>query len=944
MLDPNWKPFTKGGIPVRVVTRKTLAKFDPDQPRDEDGKFGEGGGPGSATSEHIANARGKLERETDPIRPKAMLGDAVVFVADDGSVKTGALSFSVREAPSGLKPKQRREWKNEHGRNEVRLPDGTRIEVDRKNIRMPKGGFRAKEFTEADKIRKAGMTKGQDMNALALLKAAANLPLSDATSWDADAAEMRVRKWAGGGEDASKTDWARYGKAFLWSAKNPEKLADFKLPFADIEGGKLVANRRGLFAARGALAGARGGVDLPVGEKDEIEGMVAAYLARFDELLGKADDDGDWITVNGRHMLIGEGESVEQAMNRATGGAIDAGDADKTKGAIKSEKGKAGRARDAAGHFIAKAKAAAGPEGRAAAGKADAAHAAAAKAVDAIPFAELADSDAPASLASRFEAKAKSGLDKVAAFRDAVKDLIGVVKNLPQAIVDGLKASADSWQGSLKRVVDHAGTLAAGKTPAKKTDLDKADHAQHVADVLAMMDEADMSAADMADETGMEEERVKAILAGDEEPTDAEMKAMRACCEDLEEEPVEKAAGPKGSMRMVAGIMESKGIEPNDLAGAAKMDEARMADLMAGKDEPTDAEIKAMMRASADMDEDDDSVPARKSDDGQTIYTATRSGERTFDLATLNGEADALAESLLKADAIESADVTDDGVRFTLAKAVEVVSDRIEIMVKGAQPGHEFYGNQWGGGGGGGGESGTQQASEKPNPKELSSRLSAISKTYHDAIPVKNILDHASENGFEAVDDDGTKWSGILTGRDGRAKIDLKEKQSGKVNNGIALQWHKMESGRYEVNAYMTGKVRKSSLFKCSATIADLSGDPVLMEKAAKKGLLYTVVYPNFKDDEEDTQGEVTTPELLEESCHDFALRGEGFNYHHSGALTKDRWVENYIAPCDFQLGKTAVYTGDWVQCIKLCPATRKRFEAGEFGGVSVEGDKVFLD
>src|SRR3989304_2896268 len=81
----------------------------------------------------------------------------------------------------------------------------------------------------------------------------------------------------------------RYGKAFLWSAKNPEKLADFKLPFADIEGGKLVANRRGLFAARGALAGARGGVEIPGGGRDGIEGMVAAYLARFDELLGKAD-------------------------------------------------------------------------------------------------------------------------------------------------------------------------------------------------------------------------------------------------------------------------------------------------------------------------------------------------------------------------------------------------------------------------------------------------------------------------------------------------------------------------------------------------------------------------------------------------------------------------------------------------------------------------------
>lgn len=129
------------------------------------------------------------------------------------------------------------------------------------------------------------MVAGLDVNQLtqpaqpAAVGGKSGLTLADRSyGWDATAAEGRVREWATSG---GTVDWAKYGQAFFWHADNPSKLGDFKLGFADIVNGKLTAVPRGIFAVAGALAGARGGVDIPASDRDAVKSKVAGYYDKL---------------------------------------------------------------------------------------------------------------------------------------------------------------------------------------------------------------------------------------------------------------------------------------------------------------------------------------------------------------------------------------------------------------------------------------------------------------------------------------------------------------------------------------------------------------------------------------------------------------------------------------------------------------------------------------
>ena len=82
--------------------------------------------------------------------------------------------------------------------------------------------------------------------------------------------------------------------------------------------------------------------------------------------------------------------------------------------------------------------------------------------------------------------------------------------------------------------------------------------------------------------------------------------------------------------------------------------------------------------------------------------------------------------------------------------------------------------------------------------QSVGNALRTISAEYHHAIPIGKILDAARSQGFEPLQEDGTPWEGMLTGADGRTSIDLKGSKK-----ALHVQWHKMPSGKYEVNAYM---------------------------------------------------------------------------------------------------------------------------------------------
>lgn len=100
------------------------------------------------------------------------------------------------------------------------------------------------------------------------------MPMADASrAWDGPGATRRLWAWADG-------DLSKFGRAFLWSAANPQTQADFKLPIADLIDGTLTIVPRALNAVPSVLAGGRGGVDIPAADKTRIQGIVQRLQKR----------------------------------------------------------------------------------------------------------------------------------------------------------------------------------------------------------------------------------------------------------------------------------------------------------------------------------------------------------------------------------------------------------------------------------------------------------------------------------------------------------------------------------------------------------------------------------------------------------------------------------------------------------------------------------------
>jgi hypothetical protein len=108
-----------------------------------------------------------------------------------------------------------------------------------------------------------------------------DLPLADRDrAWDGDAAEKRVREWAGA-EDRPNS---RYRDAHAWyDADNKDEFGAYKLLIADIVDGRLKAVPRGVMAAGNVMQGARGGVDLPEGDIDRVKSHLAKYYGKMGE-------------------------------------------------------------------------------------------------------------------------------------------------------------------------------------------------------------------------------------------------------------------------------------------------------------------------------------------------------------------------------------------------------------------------------------------------------------------------------------------------------------------------------------------------------------------------------------------------------------------------------------------------------------------------------------
>lgn len=91
-----------------------------------------------------------------------------------------------------------------------------------------------------------------------------------------------------------------------------------------------------------------------------------------------------------------------------------------------------------------------------------------------------------------------------------------------------------------------------------------------------------------------------------------------------------------------------------------------------------------------------------------------------------------------------------------------------------------------------------------------------VRNTYFPSIPWDKIEAILKANGIVALQEDGTEWAGFFAGRDGNARIELAPADSARSENRtdtfytpyenalLILSWHKMDSGRYEVNLYVS--------------------------------------------------------------------------------------------------------------------------------------------
>jgi hypothetical protein len=82
--------------------------------------------------------------------------------------------------------------------------------------------------------------------------------------------------------------------------------------------------------------------------------------------------------------------------------------------------------------------------------------------------------------------------------------------------------------------------------------------------------------------------------------------------------------------------------------------------------------------------------------------------------------------------------------------------------------------------------------------KSANDYLWDVGRQYHDHVPLAAIVAQLAELGIAVPESEC-----ILCGRDSRATFAL-EFEGREPNSMLVLMWHRMESGRYEITAYLS--------------------------------------------------------------------------------------------------------------------------------------------
>ena len=118
---------------------------------------------------------------------------------------------------------------------------------------------------------------------------ATDLPVTDRErNWDGLAAQRAIFDWAKT-EGENKYDHSKLARAFLWrdSDGDPDAKGSYKLPFTEVIDGTLTIVPKAVFAAAAAVQGARGGVNIPDGDKAGIRRKLGSLYNRIPPIEGE---------------------------------------------------------------------------------------------------------------------------------------------------------------------------------------------------------------------------------------------------------------------------------------------------------------------------------------------------------------------------------------------------------------------------------------------------------------------------------------------------------------------------------------------------------------------------------------------------------------------------------------------------------------------------------
>lgn len=83
--------------------------------------------------------------------------------------------------------------------------------------------------------------------------------------------------------------------------------------------------------------------------------------------------------------------------------------------------------------------------------------------------------------------------------------------------------------------------------------------------------------------------------------------------------------------------------------------------------------------------------------------------------------------------------------------------------------------------------------------------IADLTRSYQDQIPLGSIFTALHDAGLFPVQEDGTPWSGMLCGREGRAEINLVDANKRPVPHRLILSWYRFETtNRYETVSYIS--------------------------------------------------------------------------------------------------------------------------------------------